>query len=683
MSSKKGIRTRRGNATKIPSPRRRTAPGSSSKRKIDPTAQVQIPRAVPSPARKRAFFSSESNSLSSTVPSSPGSQKAWSTVEDKALYEAIKLHGAANFSEISKMPIFASRHEKTIEERWEKIKPDPIKGPWTEDEDKLLIKLVKRYGPKRWALISQHVPGRRGKQCRERFKNHLDVGVNKSPWTPEEDDLLMEAQGRIGNKWSEIAKLLPGRPENAVKNRWNSLTNRRLPYPRYPKARKSKTASSSSKTTAKTKIKNKEKTSNGTAKKSTTNGRNTTFSGGHSKNKSSSSSSRKPVLSAKDAKVNLEDDIELYGQPSFMQTAASNASTTYSASAPQHPMRTTIDTGDHFPYEDLPKMKTITPTSLGVQRVAQYRLQETNQQMMPRGGLGSRYAVTNDSQEFNSQLQSYFHLPTDKKHLHDHFQPDSNVKSDVEERRKRTTSVGEAQRYQRYTNRVADGKFLTEFETEASFSHITPTAKANEMFRFSLDGSTELDNIHHMHHPQQTYSSSKRNLSVNKSANNVDLPNWDKDVSASFDRAFSSLPGSMPKPMKSTTPTHRKNPAPTPPSSSSSINSLSTSRALNRMSLELSQSMEGLNLRDATQMKPRRVPRSINVNMSASADGLPMLSPVAQQLRQVADNYNEGKITQHERGLLKDDILRRSFSLLPPTLSGKFPFETTISTFSL
>ncbi|CAN0592932.1 unnamed protein product [Laminaria digitata] len=70
------------------------------------------------------------------------------------------------------------------------------------------------------SLIATQFPGRSGKQCRERWLNHLDTRVRKSAWTGGEDVVLCEAQGRLGNKWSEISKLLPGRAENAVKNRY-------------------------------------------------------------------------------------------------------------------------------------------------------------------------------------------------------------------------------------------------------------------------------------------------------------------------------------------------------------------------------------------------------------------------------------------------------------------------------
>lgn len=69
------------------------------------------------------------------------------------------------------------------------------------------------------SMIATQFPGRSGKQCRERWLNHLDVRVRKSNWTCKEDEVLCEAQGKLGNKWSEISKLLPGRAENAVKNR--------------------------------------------------------------------------------------------------------------------------------------------------------------------------------------------------------------------------------------------------------------------------------------------------------------------------------------------------------------------------------------------------------------------------------------------------------------------------------
>ncbi len=74
-----------------------------------------------------------------------------------------------------------------------------------------MVQLVHRYGPKKWTQIAKHLNGRIGKQCRERWHNHLDPNINKSPWTEEEDRLLANAHEQYGNQWAKIAKLLPGR----------------------------------------------------------------------------------------------------------------------------------------------------------------------------------------------------------------------------------------------------------------------------------------------------------------------------------------------------------------------------------------------------------------------------------------------------------------------------------------
>ncbi|CAD8167056.1 unnamed protein product [Paramecium octaurelia] len=112
--------------------------------------------------------------------------------------------------------------------KWQQLHPDqaPSRQLWSPQEDEQLKELVQKYG-KKWSKICTVMNWRTGKQVRERYLNQLQGTINQEKWTEEEDKLILKLYRKFGTKWSYISSFLNGRPENMVKNRFYANLKRR------------------------------------------------------------------------------------------------------------------------------------------------------------------------------------------------------------------------------------------------------------------------------------------------------------------------------------------------------------------------------------------------------------------------------------------------------------------------
>ncbi|TKW40583.1 hypothetical protein SEVIR_1G255100v4 [Setaria viridis] len=103
------------------------------------------------------------------------------------------------------------------------------KGPWTPEEDKLLVDYIQANGHGSWRLLPKLAGlNRCGKSCRLRWTNYLRPDIKRGPFSPEEQKSIVQLHAIVGNKWSMIAAQLPGRTDNEIKNYWNTHLKKQL-----------------------------------------------------------------------------------------------------------------------------------------------------------------------------------------------------------------------------------------------------------------------------------------------------------------------------------------------------------------------------------------------------------------------------------------------------------------------
>lgn len=146
-------------------------------------------------------------------------KKIWTEEEDYALIEYAKQYQERHWEEISKH--FRNKTALQCFSRYNRIRPGIVKGKWTKEEDNKIIELVNLYG-KSWCQIAKEFKSRNGKQIRDRYLNVLDPSINKGKFTKEEDELLTKLYKQYGPKWAIISTFFPNRTTDMIKNRFHS-----------------------------------------------------------------------------------------------------------------------------------------------------------------------------------------------------------------------------------------------------------------------------------------------------------------------------------------------------------------------------------------------------------------------------------------------------------------------------
>ncbi|RDB29427.1 Transcriptional activator Myb [Hypsizygus marmoreus] len=169
-------------------------------------------------------------------------RRSWTSKEDQLLRDAVEREDPDNPNP-SKWHAIAkhvpNRTNKDCRKRWfAKMASDVVKGGWAPDEDEKLVKGIEKYGT-RWSLVASVVQTRNSDQCAKRWTDTLNPAIDRTTWTSEADELLLQAVNEHGKVWTKIVKTyFPGRTGLSAKNRYNSITRFNAEHSRSTRARR-------------------------------------------------------------------------------------------------------------------------------------------------------------------------------------------------------------------------------------------------------------------------------------------------------------------------------------------------------------------------------------------------------------------------------------------------------------
>ncbi|KFQ84163.1 snRNA-activating protein complex subunit 4, partial [Phoenicopterus ruber ruber] len=176
-------------------------------------------------------------------------RKEWTKGEDQMLLELVQEMRVGSHIPYKKIAYYMEgRDSAQLIYRWTKsVDPSLKKGPWTPEEDAMLLAAVKKYGERDWYKIRTEVPGRSDAQCRDRYLKALHCDVKKGKWSLEEEEQLIELVQKHGlGHWSKIASELPHRTGSQCLSKWKLMIGSKKKRSRPTKRRHVEESSSSS-----------------------------------------------------------------------------------------------------------------------------------------------------------------------------------------------------------------------------------------------------------------------------------------------------------------------------------------------------------------------------------------------------------------------------------------------------